>query len=303
MATRKRKEFFSCLDINHRFQKQLKTLFDLVYAQVGRGIRNSIAAGVCKREELFVTSKLWNTYHHPQHVEAACRKSLEDLGLDYLDLYLIHFPISLKFVPFDVRYPPEWLYDPSAEEKKMEFQPVSVRDTWAAMESLVEKGLVRNIGLSNWNCQGLRDVFSYAKIQPSVLQIEVHPYLQCERLVRYAQSQGMLVTAFSPLGHGQSYAMLGYQDKVAIKEPVVVEIARNHGVTPAQVVLRWGVQRGCSVIPKSENVDRVKENLNLDFTLTEDDMDRMKSLERGFRMNDPGNFCPKAFNTECPIWD
>ena len=274
-----------------------------MYAQVGRGIRNSIAAGVCKREELFVTSKLWNTYHHPQHVEAACRKSLEDLGLDYLDLYLIHFPISLKFVPFDVRYPPEWLYDPSAEEKKMEFQPVSVRDTWAAMESLVEKGLVRNIGLSNWNCQGLRDVFSYAKIHPSVLQIEVHPYLQCERLVRYAQSQGMLVTAFSPLGHGQSYAMLGYQDNVAIKEPVVVEIARNHGVTPAQVVLRWGVQRGCSVIPKSENVDRIKENLNLDFTLTEDDMERMKSLERGFRMNDPGNFCPKAFNTECPIWD
>ena len=274
-----------------------------MYAQVGRGIRNSIAAGVCKREELFVTSKLWNTYHHPQHVEAACRKSLEDLGLDYLDLYLIHFPISLKFVPFDVRYPPEWLYDPSAEEKKMEFQPVSVRDTWAAMESLVEKGLVRNIGLSNWNCQGLRDVFSYAKIRPAVLQIEVHPYLQCERLVRYAQSQGVLVTAFSPLGHGQSYAMLGYQDKVAIKEPVVVEIARNHGVTPAQVVLRWGVQRGCSVIPKSENVDRIKENLNLDFTLTEDDMERMKSLERGFRMNDPGNFCPKAFNTECPIWD
>ena len=274
-----------------------------MYAQVGRGIRNSIAAGVCKREELFVTSKLWNTYHHPQHVEAACRKSLEDLGLDYLDLYLIHFPISLKFVPFDVRYPPEWLYDPSAEEKKMQFQPVSVRDTWTAMESLVEKGLVRNIGLSNWNCQGLRDVFSYAKIRPAVLQIEVHPYLQCERLVRYAQSQGVLVTAFSPLGHGQSYAMLGYQDKVAIKEPVVVEIARNHGVTPAQVVLRWGVQRGCSVIPKSENVDRIKENLNLDFTLTEDDMERMKSLERGFRMNDPGNFCPKAFNTECPIWD
>ena len=185
----------------------------------------------------------------------------------------------------------------------MMFESVSVQETWRAMESLVEQGLVRNIGVSNWNCQGLRDVFSYAKIRPSVLQIEVHPYLQCERLVRYAQSQGVLVTAFSPLGHGQSYAMLGYQDNVAIKEPVVVEIARNHGVTPAQVVLRWGVQRGCSVIPKSENVDRIKENLNLDFTLTEDDMERMKSLERGFRMNDPGNFCPKAFNTECPIWD
>ena len=145
----------------------------ILYPKVGRGIRNSIAGGICKREDLFVTSKLWNTYHHPQHVEAACRKSLEDLGLDYLDLYLIHFPISLKFVPFDVRYPPEWIYDPSAEEKRMEFQPVSVRDTWAAMESLVDKGLVRNIGLSNWNCQGLRDVLTYARIKPAVLQIEV----------------------------------------------------------------------------------------------------------------------------------
>ena len=145
----------------------------ILYPKVGSGIRNSIAGGLCKREDLFVTSKLWNTYHHPQHVEAACRKSLEDLGLDYLDLYLIHFPISLKFVPFDVRYPPEWIYDPSAEEKRMEFQPVSVRDTWAAMESLVDKGLVRNIGLSNWNCQGLRDVLTYARIKPAVLQIEV----------------------------------------------------------------------------------------------------------------------------------
>jgi len=271
--------------------------------EVGRGIRKCISDGVCKREDLFVTSKLWNTYHHPQHVEAACRRTLEDLGLDYLDLYLIHFPISLKFVPFDVRYPPEWLHDPSAEEKRMEFQAVSVRETWAAMESLVDSGLVRNIGLSNWNCQGLRDVFTYARIKPAVLQIEIHPYLQCERLVSYAQSLGMLVTAFSPLGHGQSYAALGYGDNVAIKEKLVLDMAREHGVTAAQVVLRWGVQRGCAVIPKSENIGRIKENLALDFTLTEDDMDRMKSLERGFRMNDPGYFCPKFFNTQCPIWD
>ena len=123
----------------------------------------------------------------------------------------------MKYVPFDVRYPPEWLYDPAAEKACLELQPVPVRDTWAAMERLLDKGLVRNIGLSNWNCQGLRDVFSYARIKPAVLQIEVHPYLQCERLVSYAQSLGMLVTAYSPLGHGQSYAMLGHGNNVAIK--------------------------------------------------------------------------------------
>ena len=213
------------------------------------------------------------------------------------------FCSSLKFVPFNVRYPPEWLYDPAAEKACLELESVPVSETWAAMESLVDKGLVRNIGLSNWNCQGLRDVFSYARIKPAVLQIEVHPYLQCERLVSYAQALGMLVTAYSPLGHGQSYAMLGYSNTVAIKEEVVEDIARAHSVTPAQVVLRWAVQRGCSVIPKSENIERIRENIALDFTLTEDEMEKMKSLERGMRMNDPGYYCPKFFNTECPIWE
>lgn len=271
--------------------------------EVGQGIRRAIEAGVCKREDLFVTSKLWNTFHAREHVEAACQKSLDDLGLDYLDLYLIHFPISLKYVPFDVRYPPEWIHDPTSTDKKMVFAPVPVSDTWQGMEGLVEKGLVRNIGLSNWNAQGLRDIFSYARIKPAVLQIEVHPYLQCERLVSYAQSLGMVVTAFSPLGHGQSYAGLGYGNVVAIKEDVVISIATRLGVTPAQVVLRWGVQRGCSVIPKSENEQRIKENLSIEgFKLSDDDMEKMKSLEKNFRMNDPGHFC-KFFNTPCPIWD
>ena len=139
--------------------------------EVGEGIRNAISAGKIKREELFVTSKLWNTFHHPDHVEAACRRSLTDMGLEYLDLYLIHFPISLKYVPFDTRYPPEWLNDPNSTDKKMVFEDVPIMDTWRAMESLVEKGLVRNIGVSNWNCQGLRDLLSYAKIKPSVLQV------------------------------------------------------------------------------------------------------------------------------------
>ena len=138
------------------------------------------------------------------------------------------FPPSLKYVPFSVRYPPEWLHDPQAEKPRLELEPVSVRETWTAMESLLDKGLVRNIGLSNWNCQGLRDVFSYARIKPAVLQIEVHPFLQCERLVSYAQSLGMLVTAYSPLGHGQSYAMLGYSNNVAIKVMLALSLSLRH---------------------------------------------------------------------------
>ena len=137
--------------------------------EVGEGIGEAICAGTCKREDLFITSKLWNTYHASEHVEDACRRSLDDLGLEYLDLYLIHFPISLKYVPFDVRYPPGWVPDPAVSDT-MEFAPVPVRETWEAMEKLVEKGLVKNIGLSNWNAQGLRDIFSYARIKPAVLQ-------------------------------------------------------------------------------------------------------------------------------------
>ena len=136
--------------------------------QVGLGIRRAIEDGVCKREELFVTSKLWNTFHAPEHVEAACRRSLDDLGLDYLDLYLIHFPISLAFVPFSERYPPEWMA-PGADG--MKFAKVPVSSTWAAMEKLVEDGRVKDIGVSNWSSQGLRDLLSYCKIQPAVLQV------------------------------------------------------------------------------------------------------------------------------------
>ena len=135
---------------------------------MGRGIRRAIEAGLCRRDELFVTSKLWNTFHAPEHVEAACQRSLDDLGLEYLDLYLIHFPISLAFVPFSEKYPPEWLA-PGAE--KMEFAKVPVSRTWEAMERLVEGGKVRDIGLSNWNSQGLRDLLSYCKIRPAVLQV------------------------------------------------------------------------------------------------------------------------------------
>jgi len=202
--------------------------------EVGEGIARAIEADICSREDLFITSKLWNTYHDPEHVEDACRKSLGDLGLDYLDLYLIHFPISLKYVPIDNRYPPGWVPDPSVSDT-MEFAPVPVSDTWEAMEKLVEKGLVKNIGLSNWNAQGLRDIFSYATIKPAVLQIEIHPYLQSSRLISFAHSLGMVVTAFSPLGHGQSYAKLGFDGVAAVNDKVVLNIAQRLGVTPGQV--------------------------------------------------------------------
>jgi len=278
--------------------------------EVGEGIKQAIDAGLVKREDLWITSKLWNTYHEPKHVIPACKKSLNDLGLDYLDLYLIHFPISLKYVPFDVRYPPEWFFDPKAANPCMEVINVPTQDTWRAMENLVKEGLVKNIGLSqanrqsglsNFNCQHLRDVMSYAEIKPSVLQVEIHPYLQQPNLVRFAQSLGIHVTAFSPLGHGASY----WNDSIAaIREPLVIKLAKKYGVTEAQIVLRFGIERDISVIPKSNNLERIKQNLDLfGFELSIEDMKELQTLEKNLRFNNPGVFCEQAFNTFCPIFD
>lgn len=269
--------------------------------QVGLGIKRAIEAGICSREDLHVTSKLWNTYHAPEHVKLACQKSLDDLGLSYVDLYLIHFPIAMKFVPFEKRYPPEWFHDPDAPNPGIELAEVPVYDTWRAMEGLVDAGLAKSIGLSNFNCQGLRDVFNYARIKPAVLQIEVHPLLQQDNLIRLAKTLGVHVTAFSPLGHGSSY----WDPKTsALYSPIVQGIAQKHGKTPAQVILKWGIQRECSVIPKSENEDRIKENIDLfTFELSTDDMEAMKGANINHRFNDPAVFCEKSFNTFVPIFD
>tara|TARA_E500000178_G_scaffold346305_1_gene397726 strand:- start:462 stop:1439 length:978 start_codon:yes stop_codon:yes gene_type:complete len=273
--------------------------------EAGEGIKSALAAGLCQREELWVTSKLWNTYHRPEHVRAACEKTLSDLGLDYLDLYLIHFPIALKFVDFDVRYPPEWFFDPDAEVPRMEIDPVPLHQTWAAMEDLKESGLVKHIGVCNYNSALLHDLMAYAKQKPEVLQVEAHPYLSQERLIKLAQDYGITVTAFSPLG-ALSYVSLDMAaENESVLETDAVKIAAARlGKTPAQVVLRWGVQRGTAIIPKTARKERLKENLALfDFELSAEEMQAISALNSNRRFNDPAVFCEAAFNTFYPIYD
>jgi len=273
--------------------------------EAGEGIKSALAAGLCQREELWVTSKLWNTYHRPEHVRAACEKTLSDLGLDYLDLYLIHFPIALKFVDFDVRYPPEWFFDPDAEAPRMEIDPVPLHQTWAAMEDLKESGLVKHIGVCNYNSALLHDLMAYAKQKPEVLQVEAHPYLSQERLIKLAQDYGMTVTAFSPLG-ALSYVSLDMatENESVLETDAVKTAAARLGKTPAQVVLRWGVQRGTAIIPKTARKERLKENLALfDFELSAEEMQAISALNSNRRFNDPAVFCEAAFNTFYPIYD
>jgi len=273
--------------------------------EVGQGIAAAIEEGLCSREELWITSKLWNTYHDPKHVQAALKRSLSDLGLSYLDLYLIHFPIALEYVDFDDRYPPEWVFDDKAAEPKMQFAKVTHADTWAAMEACVDAKLTTHIGVCNYGVSLMRDLTNYARIQPSVLQIESHPFLTQELLIRFCRENEIAVTAFSPLA-ALSYVELGMAGETdsVLTHPVVTDIAERASRTPAQVVLRWGVQRGTAIIPKTSKPKRLAENLSLfDFELSDADMESISALNANRRFNDPGVFCELAFNTFCPIYE
>ena len=274
-------------------------------AESGEGFARAFAEGLVTREELWITSKLWNTFHAPEHVEEAARKSLADLQLDCLDLYLIHFPIALEYVPVEERYPPEWLFNPDDAEPEMRLAPVPLYQTWHAMETLVEKGLTNRIGVCNYNSALIHDLMSYATIRPSHLQIESHPYLTQEKLIRCAQGYGIDVTAFSPLG-AQSYFELNMaeQGESLLGAAPVMVAAEAHGKTPAQVLLKWGVQRGTSIIPKTTKPERMRENLAIDdFELSAVEMAAISALNQDRRFNDPGVFAEAAFGRFHPIYD
>jgi D-xylose reductase len=274
-------------------------------AAVGEGLAAAFQSGLCRRDDVWITSKLWNTYHEPKHVRAACERSLRDLKLDVLDLYLVHFPIALAFVPFELRYPPGWFHDPKAPQPAMKPIRVPIAETWGAMEELVRAGLVKRIGVCNFGTALLRDLLAYAAIRPSVLQVELHPYLTQQRLLRYCREEQIAVTAFSPFG-ADSYLPLGMAQpgESVMGNPAVTDIATAHGRSPAQVCLRWAVQRGTVAIPKTQRPERLKENLAVfDFVLSDAEMKRLDALDRNRRFNDPADFGEKAFNTFYPIFD
>ncbi|KAI7860167.1 xylose reductase [Circinella umbellata] len=265
--------------------------------EVGRGINKAIKEGIVKREDLFVVTKLWNTFHAKENVRPAFDKQLQDMGLSYVDLYLIHFPVPLKHVAMDAAYPPGW-YQIGA--KDIEFERSPMQDLWREMEKIAESGDAKNIGISNFNVQLILDLLTYANIKPATLQVELHPYLQQKRLVEWVQKQGIAVTAYSSFGPA-SFIQLTDDGKTAeplLGHSVIKAIAEKHGKSTAQVLLRWSLDRNVAVIPKSMNVERTKSNLDIfDFTLAEEDLAAIAKLELGLRFNNPD-----SYGFELPLW-
>jgi diketogulonate reductase-like aldo/keto reductase len=241
--------------------------------EIGGAFKKVFSSKKISRNDLFITSKLWNTKHHPDNVEKACKKTLSDLRLDYLDLYLMHWGIAFASGNN---------LEPIGSNGMVKTQAVSIRETWQAMEKLVKKGLVKSIGVSNFTTMMLVDLLSYAKIRPTINQIEIHPYNSQQDLVDFCHKQKIQVTAYSPLGSSDINMHRPIDDKT------IIEIAAQYKKTPAQILIRWSLQRNLIVIPKSTNLDRVAENINIfDFELSNEDIEKINKLNKNHRFVDP----------------
>lgn len=247
-------------------------------AEIGKALAECFQDGVVTREEMWITSKLWNDAHAPEHVQPGIEQTLADLQLDYLDLYLIHWPVCIK----------KGEGFPLSKEKLISLDQLPIATTWQAMEALVEKGLTRHIGVSNFSAKKLKSLLENSTIQPEMNQVELHPYLQQNSLLAFCHQHNVHLTAYSPLGSADRPNSLKAEDEpVLLADPQIAEIADKHGVTSAQVLLSWGIQRGTAVIPKSTNPERIEQNLKAaEVSLTDDDMATIAKLDRHRRYVD-----------------
>lgn len=244
-------------------------------AEIGNAIKDAIAAGDVKREDLWITSKLWNSFHAKEDVEKGLNETLTALQLEYLDLYLIHWPVAIK---------PGQVF-PDSAEGFIPIKEMPVHRTWQAMEVAVDKGLVRHIGVSNFNVLKLKKLKQTARIQPEMNQVESHPLLAQPELLEYCQNNNILFTAYSPLGsRDRGPEMKNGEEPDLFTNPTIKMIALAHDVHPAEILIKWAEGRGTAVIPKSVNLDRMKKNLEAaDIVLSDDDKIALARLDMDYR--------------------
>ena len=236
--------------------------------EVGKALKEGLAARGIARGDIFVTTKVWNTNHRPERVEPAFEASLERLGLNYLDLYLIHTPFA--FQPGDEQ-------DPRDQDGNVLYDSgVTLLDTWRAMESLVDGGKCRAIGLSDIGLDKLKAVYESARVKPAVVQVESHPYLPETELLEFCKEKAVVLLAFAPLGHGMRPGLL--------EDPVVTGIATRVGKTPAQVLLAWAVQRGTALLTTPRSAARARENFDI-TPLPADAIEEINRIQTRRRLN------------------
>jgi alcohol dehydrogenase (NADP+) len=237
--------------------------------EVGDALQVGLASGGIARQDIFITTKLWNSNHRPERVEPAFEASLDRLRLKYLDLYLIHTPYA--FQPGDEQ-------DPRDENGNVLYDNgVTLLDTWRAMESLVDHGRCRAIGLSDISLNELLPIYESARIKPAVVEVESHPYLPETELLEFCKGKGIVFLAFAPLGHGMRPGLL--------EDPVILAIATRVGKTPAQVLLAWAVQRGTALLTTPKSAARARENLDIS-ALPEDAMNEINRVQTRQRLNE-----------------
>ncbi|TAK37361.1 MAG: aldo/keto reductase [Saprospiraceae bacterium] len=264
--------------------------------EIGDALHDAMKSGEAKRAELWITSKLWNTAHRKHQVQPALEKTLRDLRLDYLDLYLIHWPVVLK----------EEAQLPFRAEDFYTLDEVPVSETWEGMEAVCEKALCRHIGVANFNIKKLEKLIARATLRPELNQIEMHPLLQQKDMLEFCKQEKMHLTAYSPLGARGNPRAPGAPAKPDMFEhPVIAGIAEKHGCPPAQVMIQWGIARGTAVIPKSVNPERLRSNFEAsNLQLSEEDMAGIAGLDRHYRFV-TGSFwtVEGAPQTMLSLWD
>ena len=244
-------------------------------AEIGEAFSEVFSEGKIKREDVWVTSKLWNDSHRKEHVLPALKQTLKDLQLDYLDLYLMHWPVAFKHgVSF-----------PSKDEDYLSLEEVPIIETWNAMIEAKKQGLVKHIGVSNFSRKKLEDLMSKTTEIPEMNQVELHPFLPQPELLQFCKENDIHCTAYSPLGSGDRSAQMKAEDEPSLmKEPAIQEVAKKHNASPAQVLIKWAVTRGTAVIPKSTTKEHIISNLESEkLPLDEEDLKKIANIEKKYR--------------------
>jgi len=243
--------------------------------EIGEVLSEVFKKGVLKRDDVFITSKLWNDAHHEASVIPALKESLKKLQLDYLDLYLIHWPVATK----------KGVIFPENPQDYIPLEQLPIFETWKQMEQAKEQGLAHHIGVSNFSKRKLQDLISKATLKPEMNQVEIHPLLQQNELLDYCKSEGIHITGYSPLGSGdRSEAMKANDEPHLLDLHVIKEIALKHQISPAQVLLAWQCEKGIAVIPKSTTKKHIISNFDAgSIQLDNEDMEHIASLNQHFR--------------------